>query len=185
MVEVIRTAFEVQAFLIEHDWPFAFIGGVANLAWGEVRSTVDVDASLFTSFTNEREIASTLLAHFEARHPDALNFALQARVLLLVSSEGIGIDIGFAGFEYEKLAIERSAALDYGKGIKLRVISPEDLIVMKAFAGRDQDWADIGGVSRRQGSKLDWTYIQQNLMMLAEVTEEDSMVQRALGYRQP
>ena len=184
MIEVIGAAAELQAFLSENGWPFAFIGGVANLSWGELRSTRDVDVTVFTAFTDERAIASTLLAHFKPRHADALNFALQARVVLLVSSKGIGIDVGFAGFEYEKLAIERSVVKNYGRGIKLRVISPEDLVVMKAFAGRDQDWADISGVARRQGSKLDWAYIQRTLMMLAEATEEVSMVQRALSYKE-
>ncbi|MHB8636691.1 MAG: nucleotidyltransferase [Fimbriimonadaceae bacterium] len=103
----------------------------------------------------------------------------------MASSQGIGIDVGFAGFEYEKVAIERSVLSDYGKGVKLRVISAEDLVVMKAFAGRDQDWADVGGVARRQGEELDWDYIQRTLKMLAEVTEENTMVLRALSYRDP
>jgi len=32
----------------------------------------------------------------------------------------------------------------------------EDLVVMKSFAGRDQDWIDVRGILLKQGGTLDW-----------------------------
>jgi hypothetical protein len=45
----------------------------------------------------------------------------------------------------------------------------EDLIVFKAFAGRDGDWLDIAGVVARQGPKLDRRVIWDELLPLLEL----------------
>ena len=37
----------------------------------------------------------------------------------------------------------------------------EDLIVMKAFASRTQDWADIEGIIVRSGQKLDFAAVEE------------------------
>jgi len=58
----------------------------------------------------------------------------------------------------------------------LRVCSAEDLVVMKAFAARPQDWIDVEGILIRQRVKLDWDYIYANLTPLAELKENPSLV---------
>jgi hypothetical protein len=55
MDDLIFAAREVQEFMEARTWPFAIIGGVANMAWGEVRLTRDVDLTLYTAFVNEPE----------------------------------------------------------------------------------------------------------------------------------
>lgn len=178
MHDILAAAGELQTFLEERAWRFAFIGGVANLAWGEIRTTRDADLSLFTSFEGEAAFVDALLARYGSRVEDPVGFALRNRVLLLRSSEDVPLDIGLAGFEYELAAIDRSVIVDYGEGIALRVICAEDLIVMKAFAGRDQDWADVTGIVRRQGLRLDWTAIEERAALLAEMSEDDTMLER-------
>ena len=66
--------------------------------------------------------------------------------------------VSLAALPYEELAIQRSSYFDYSPGISLRTCSAEDLIVLKAFAGRGQDWADVERVIVRQTGKLDWDY---------------------------
>jgi len=178
MHDILAAAAELQAFLKERSWRFAFIGGVANLAWGEIRTTRDADLSLFTSFEGESVFVDALLSKYESRVDDPDGFASRNRVLLLRSSDGVPLDIGLAAFEYELQAIERSLIVDYGDGISLRVICAEDLIAMKAFAGRDQDWADVTGIVRRQGSRLDWAAIEERAAVLAEMSEDYGMFER-------
>ena len=52
----------------------------------------------------------------------------------------------------------------------LTTISAEDLVVMKAFAGRDHDWGDVAGILRRQLSVLDHEGIITRLGLLCELT---------------
>jgi hypothetical protein len=56
------------------------------------------------------------------------------------------------------------------------VCSAEDLVVMKAFAARPQDWIDIDGIAIRQHGRLDWTYIYCNLEPLAALKEAPQLV---------
>ncbi len=53
MIEVLQAAREVQEFLEQREWSFAFIGGIAVNRWGRARMTNDADLCLFTDFGNE------------------------------------------------------------------------------------------------------------------------------------
>ena len=58
---------------------------------------------------------------------------------------------------------------DYPPHIALRTCSAEDLLVLKAFASRAQDWVDIERIIVRQTGKLDWSYIHEQLRPLVEL----------------
>ena len=69
-------------------------------------------------------------------------------------------------------------------GVLLRFCTPEDLIVMKTFANREQDWIDVRMTIVRQGTKgLDWRYIRQHLRPLLELKEEPELMDRLEGLR--
>ena len=171
MNDVIQAAAELQAICELHKWEFCFIGGLALQRWSEPRETVDVDLSLFAGFGQEQHFSDVLLKHFKARISDPAIFAHERRVLLLRSSKGVGLDVALAALPYEALLIQRSSYFDYPPGIPLRTCLAEDLIVLKAFAGRGQDWVDVERIIVRQTGKLDWTYIREQLRPLAELKD--------------
>jgi hypothetical protein len=181
--EVIQAAAELQTICASQGWEFCFIGGLALQRWGEPRETVDADLSLFVGFGEEQKFAEVLLQHFEARISDAALFAQQRRVLLLRSSKGVGLDIAFAALPYEAMLIRRSSYFDYPPSIALRTCSAEDLIVLKAFAGRSQDWADIERIIVRQTGKLDWNYIREQLRPLAELKDAPEILDQLEARR--
>jgi hypothetical protein len=176
--EVILAAAELQAVCEAQGWQFCFIGGVALMRWGQPRETVDADLTLLTSFGNEQAYIQVLLQHFEVRIPDAAEFALERRVLLLRSKNGVGLDVSLAGLPYEELVVGRSSLFDYPPKVSLRICSAEDLTVLKAFAGRDRDWADIERILIRQSGRLDWAYIRQHLRALAELKEDPGILEK-------
>ncbi len=145
------------------------------MRWGEPRLTRDVDITLFTGFGAEEPIARVLLELFAPRIPDALEFALTNRVLLLQGSSGVPIDIALAGFPFEAEIIDRATAFEFLPDIALRTASAEDLIVLKAFANRRHDWSDIAGIVARQRS-LDWNAILARLAPLAELKGEPEIL---------
>lgn len=169
MNDVIQAASELQAVCQSQGWQFCFIGGLALQRWGEPRETVDVDLTLLTGFGGEEPFIQTLLRHFEGRIPDADEFARKRRVLLLRSRKGVGLDIALGALPFEELLIQRSTFFNYTPDISLRTCSAEDLIVLKAFAGRGQDWVDVERIIVRQTGKLDWEYINKQLRPLAEL----------------
>jgi hypothetical protein len=169
VIEVIKAAAELQTVCQTQGWQFCFIGGLAVLRWGEPRETVDVDLTLLTGFGGEDPFIQTLLHHFEPRIEDAAAFARERRVLLLRSTKGVGLDVSLAGLPFEEAVVQRSSFFDYPPNTSLLTCSAEDLIVLKAFAGRGQDWVDVEGVIVRQTGKLDWAYVRDQLAPLAEL----------------
>jgi hypothetical protein len=59
-----------------------------------------------------------LLKHFEPRISDASAFARERRVLLIRSSNGVGVDVSLAALPYEALVIQRSSYFDYPPGVR-------------------------------------------------------------------
>ena len=176
MNEVIRAASELQAVCQAQSWRFCFIGGLALVRWGDPRETVDADLTLLTGFGGEEQFVTTLLQQFQGRIPDAESFALEHRVLLLRSQSGVGLDITLVRCLTKRLVVNRSSDFVYPPGISLRTCSAEDLVVLKAFAGRGQDWVDVERVIVRQTGKLDWTYIVQQLRPFAELKGEPQIL---------
>jgi len=166
---LVQVAADLQSFFIERGWRFCFIGGVALQRWGRPRLTVDVDVTLLTGYGNEEHYIDALLDRYRGRIHDAAEFALANRVLLLQSKSGVGIDLVFGGLPFEEEAVARATDFEYLPGVTLRTCSAEDLVVMKGFANRTQDWADVESIADRQTGKLDLRYILSHLKPLAEV----------------
>jgi hypothetical protein len=159
-------------------WRFCFIGGLALLRWGEPRFTVDMDLTLLTGFGNEVPYVDSLLEKFKPRLPDMRNFALENRVLLLLSPRGIAIDIALAGLPFEETAVAASSPFEFADGISLHTCRAEDLVVMKAFADRDRDWADVKGIVKRQKGLINWNYIWQQLEPLCKAKENPGILEK-------
>ena len=82
------------------------------------------------------------------------------------------------GLTFEERAVERSSKFEYEEGFSLRTCSAEDLLVMKAFAARDQDWVDVAGIVTRQGDKLNWSRIWDELKPLVELKGSPEILTR-------
>jgi hypothetical protein len=176
MKKLVSTAAAFQEFCVANGLPFCFVGGLAVQSRGESRVTLDVDAAVYTGFEHEEAVVALLLGSFAGRRADASEFALANRVVLLKSSSDVDIDVALAGLDYEKQMIERSSLVEYTPGVVLRVCSAEDLIVLKAFANRRRDWADIEGIVARQRDALDWRLIDSSLEPLAVATERPELL---------
>lgn len=184
MSELSQLAVELGDFCSKRGWRFCVIGGFAVQHWGEPRMTMDVDLSLLTGFGEEEAFVDELLLHYAGRLPDARNFALQNRVLLLRHHSGVGIDIALGALPFEDSVVNRSKLVEVEPGCVVRICTAEDLVVMKAFANRVIDWHDVRGVIVRQGSaKMDWRYIQEELAPLCEAKEEPEILDRLISLK--
>jgi hypothetical protein len=182
MIDLLTAAAGFQSFCESRGWPFCFIGGLAVQCWGEPRVTRDVDVSLFTGFENDEHVVDELLAGFASRIDDARGFALANRVVLLFGEGNVPLDVGLAGFPFERELLDRAQAFRFGQRPPLRVCSAEDLIVLKMFASRPRDLEDVRGIVTRQQAALDWMAIESSLEPLAVATDRPELndVLRAL-----
>jgi len=161
---------------METGYPFCFIGGLVLPRWGNPRMTQDADATVVSAFGHEEELIRTFFSRFDSRRADGPAFAQRNRVMLLRASNGIGLDVSLGALDFELRATERAVDWKFAKGHSLRICSAEDLVVFKAFAARDQDWADIKGVLLRQGKMLQLDQIFKELQPLVSLKEDDSIV---------
>lgn len=182
MTELVAIAHDLQAFCEQHNWKFCVIGGLALQFWGEQRLTRDVDITLLTGFGGEEDYIDALLIKFAGRIADAKIFALQKRVLLLQSVNGVGIDVSLGAFPFEEEMTNRAVYKEYLPDISLKICTAEDLIILKAFAARDKDWIDISTVLIKQ-DKLDWNYINEQLSPLVEIKYEPEILTKLQDLR--
>jgi predicted nucleotidyltransferase len=111
------------------------------------------------------------------RIPDCLKFARKSRVLLLRHQpSGVDVDISFGALPFEEEAIVRAMHIDFA-GAVIPVATPEDLVVMKAVAGRPKDYADIGLILEAN-PRADLRRVRRWVAQFAEVLEMPEMIER-------
>lgn len=180
---------DLTAALAQVPSPSMIIGGVAVIARGVPRQTIDIDATVWAEHVSIEELFAVLAIHrIEPRIPDAAAFATQRQVLLLRHRPtGTPLELSLAWLEFEREALERATPVDFG-GVRVRVATAEDLVVFKAVAWRDRDRADIERLIVGHASTLDMARIRSLVGQFCEILEVperaaefDALVARALG----
>ena len=131
--------------------------------------TRDVDLTIVAGFDTEQSVIDPLLEQFDMRLDDGRAFALRYRVLLLRATNTVPIDIALGALPFEERAAHRATRWAIQDDLAVLTCGPEDLVVHKVFAGRDQDWLDVAGVIERNGDALDRQLIRSELAPLLEL----------------
>jgi hypothetical protein len=176
MSRLIAAAEEIDSFLGRQGWRYCLVGGIAVPRWGEPRTTQDVDICLLAGLGDEAVFIEELLREFKPRIESAAAFAEINRVVLIRASNGIAIDVALGWTPFEEKMLDRATRYEFAPGAVLPTATAEDLVIMKAFAGRPQDWIDVNGILARQRGKLDWDYIRSELALLCELRESPEIL---------
>ncbi len=149
------------------------IGGIAVIAHGLPRHTDDIDATIWgESVDLERQIGILASNGIEPRIEDALEFARRNQVLLMRHvPTGTPMEMTIAWLPFEREALDRAESIDFG-GVRIRVATPEDLVIFKAVAWRDRDRADIERLLIRHGDRMDLRRIRSVGEQFSTVLEE-------------
>jgi Nucleotidyltransferase of unknown function (DUF6036) len=153
------------------------IGGIAVIAAGVPRETIDIDATILGR-TSDLELVLDALARQEIvpRIDDAIRFARERQLLLLRHEpSGVTMEISFAWLPFEEEALSRAVTTDFS-GVSLRVAIPEDLIVYKATAWRDRDRSDIERLLTLHGDQIDLDRVRRLIVEIAAVLEDPERV---------
>jgi len=185
MNAIYGAAAEVEELCRAAGFRFCFIGGVAVQRWGKPRMTADVDVTVVTGFGGEAPFVDALLARLAGRIPDAREFALRNRTLLVAASNRIHVDVSLGALPFEEHAVERASPFVIATDVSLTTCCAEDLVVHKAFAARDKDWLDIRGIIIRQGAHLDRALIWSELLPLLELRGDSETEGRLRGMLEP
>ena len=173
---LLYAAAEVLECLRAASIPACVIGGLAVLRWGEPRATRDVDLSVLAPYGEERRALDALLARFSPRRPDARDFALSSRVLLLRTTVGPEADVALAAYPFELEAISRATTWCPLPEVCVLTCPAEHLLVYKLVAARPRDLLDIEGIVLRQASRLDVDAVRRWGQEFAELKEDPDLL---------
>jgi predicted nucleotidyltransferase len=166
--------------------PSMVIGGIAVIAHGVARQTIDIDATIAAARTSIKDLVE-LFAKYDI-HPridDAIRFAQERQVLLLIHRpSNVPLDVTLAWLPFEEEALARARPMDFG-GVSISVVSPGDLIVYKAIAWRERDRTDIERLLIARYDELDLDAIRARVREFAAVIDDperpqqlDALIQR-------
>ena len=144
--------------------------------WGLPRLSADVDVTIrLRSPDVVPFVAAMRDAGFTMRVPDPVRFAAEVRVLpFLHESSRIPLDAILAGPGPEEEFLERARVVAI-EGVRVPVISPEDLVVTKILAGRPKDLEDVRGVLRQWDAKFDSNRVRSLLGSLEEALDRSDL----------
>jgi predicted nucleotidyltransferase len=162
----------VNQALDDIDAPSMVIGGVAVIALGVARLTVDIDATIQGRSSDPERVLKVFAQHdIHPRIVGASEFARSRQVVLARHhASGVSIDASLAWLPFEEEAIQFSQIADYS-GIPIRVPRPEDLVIYKLVAGRPQDIDDVEKLLALYKHKLDLDQIRTWIQQFSEVLE--------------
>lgn len=175
MNELERALGLLTRFFEDHRVSYMVIGGIANLVWGEPRSTLDVDASVLVEETEWPNVLKELRRTFHVLPKDPLAFLHDTHVLPVETDAGVRIDLLWARLPYEHKAIARAVTEEIA-GQHVRVCRPEDLIIHKIISERVKDREDVQGIIRRQGARLDRRYLTTHIRTLAAALDQPELL---------
>jgi len=144
-------------------------GAQAVQVWGRPRMSADVDVTVRLRSPNVRPFVAAMSdAGFDIRVPDPETFARETRVLPFVHRESsIPVDVVLAGSGPEDEFLARARMVTVA-GVRVPVISPEDLVVTKVLAGRPRDLEDVRGILHEVGAGFDLARVRSLLEILEE-----------------
>ncbi|MCP4169698.1 MAG: nucleotidyl transferase AbiEii/AbiGii toxin family protein [Fuerstiella sp.] len=169
---ILKAAVDVNQAFNSLGYPYCIIGGLALQRWGEPRMTVDIDVTVLSGFGKESVVVQQLLQRFPGRMEDVVSFAEQNRIALLKTQDGIGLDVSLGALPFEERLMERASDWTIPEYGAVRTCSAEDLVILKSFAARPQDWIDVASVITRNTATLDRKLILAELTPLAELKED-------------
>jgi len=184
-----KTLADLTKALQRLEAPSMVIGGIAVIAHGVARQTVDVDATVLATRLDPSQILTALEGYsIHPRIPDALKFAESSQVLLLIHEKTrVTLEVSFAFSSFEQEALDRAVEVDFG-GVRIAVAIPEDLVIYKALAWRDQDRYDIEQLLTLHGDHIDLERVRGFVHEFAQILgaperipEFERLVQKVLG----
>lgn len=148
----------LRACRIDH----VFVGGLAVLAFGEPRTTTEVEVVAAYGAGDAAPLAEAFGRQGFRASEEGLRVALADSTHCTIEDQRspCRVDLSTATTELAKDAIAAREAVRW-RGMSLPIAGPEHTIVVKLAFGKEQDFEDALGIYKRQGNRLDVARMQE------------------------
>lgn len=161
----IQLAVDLHQIFAAADIPYYVTGGVAAIAYGESRTTQDLDVVLFVPREVVPALAQTLeqAGFYVPGVEDVLSGRMKTLQVTQVNTISRADLVIADDNEYEQLKLTRRQSYVLTDNHSIYLVSPEDLVVNKLRWGQQSEsqkqWRDILGVLKAQQESLDYEYM--------------------------
>lgn len=157
------------------------IGGVAVSLLAQARYTRDVDILVILDTSDAGKLINVAQRHqFAPLFSDAAEFAVAARIAPLTHiSTGITVDVALGCMPFEAEVIARAQPFP-GNDIHIGLPTPEDLLILKAIAGRPKDLEDIRNIALTYPD-MDRNRVERWVREYGELLEDPELWHRTLS----
>ena len=177
-MNVVGVVHTLTATLEDAGIEYAISGALALAYWSAPRATLDIDVALNVPASALPFVIDTLTnSGYELRH-DALEAAQRGDFGARLG--GVRIDFFLPVLPISLDALSRRVQVPFGDH-DIWILSAEDLMVFKLIFGRTKDFADIERLVAAQREKLQWNYLQHQLVHIFE--PDDSRFLKYLELR--
>ena len=159
--EIVRL---VTGFLNRAKIPYVIVGAVSVSAWGNPRTSRDIDLMIILDSRTIKRFVDFLLRNKFHVELEDIRAALKEKTHFTVFDEKSLYTLDVKGLytEFDRNTFKRKKKVKlYGRYIW--VCSPEDLILSKLMFGSEQDLNDAKSVMVRQAGRLDKVYLEKKV----------------------
>lgn len=141
---------------------YALAGGLAYSALVRPRATMDIDMLTMLPDIQSQKFFNLLKERFLTLfiHSSSMKFRTMKirRAVSIRDGQEMIFDFLLAESEFHDQALERAIETEF-LGTKLKIVTPEDLILLKKCAARPQDMVDIDNIYNAFRNEIDLEYI--------------------------
>lgn len=146
----------------KHQINLVLMGGIATSVWAKPRATFDIDGIIAISEERLKELLPELQKRgfkFNQKQPFKKIHDLVFLTLYFPPCKTY-VDLFIARSEFQKEIVKYAREVKYNK-INVKVISPEDLILLKLKSGREKDMEDVREIIIENKGKLNYKYLEK------------------------
>lgn len=142
--------------------PHVIVGGVAVSAWGNIRTTRDIDVILDIKPEKMKDFVKEVKKHdLKTKEEDIIKALEEKSHFTIFDDKSIFYIYGKGVYnknDFQTIDNRKKIKFD---GIMIYVNSPEDLVANKLLFGSEQDIKDAESVLIRQWKKLNLKYLEK------------------------
>ena len=153
---------ELLKVLKKHNIKFVLMGGIAASVLAKPRATFDIDGIISISKEKLKEFLPEFKKKgfkFDPKRPFRKIQGLPFFTLYFTRYKTY-VDLFISVSEFQKEIIRRARQVKYDK-LNIKIISPEDLILVKLQSGREKDIEDVREIIMGNKEKLDYKYLKK------------------------